>query len=359
MKLAVLGVGLIGGSIGLAARDRDLAEVTGWVRNPDRAQECLRVGAVDHMAATIEEACADADVVVCCASVGGLIEMASRALGAAPEDCVVTDVGSTKQELVEALGSDQRFIGGHPLAGAETAGVANARADLYEGARWYLTPTSDSSGVLLDRLQKLVKNLGAKPVAIDAAEHDQAMAVVSHLPHVFANQLAVQGRSGTERLGALAPSLRDGTRVAGSNPGIWSEIFATNHEAVVSAIDEAIAGLESARDVIGSADPDRISKWQAAVGEDRAALSATETDAGATHELRVLVPNQPGVLAELALALGRAGVNISDMSLDPAPDMSSGAISLWVAGDGEAEKAQDCISGLGHSVSLVESGPAR
>ena len=100
----------------------------------------------------------------------------------------------------------------------------------------------------------------------------------------------------------------------------------------------------------------RIEQWQAAVGEDRAALSATETAGEATHELRVLVPNQPGVLAELALALGRAGVNITDMSLDPAPDMSSGAISLWVAGEGEAEKAEECIAGLGHSVSQVVTG---
>jgi len=355
MKVAVLGVGLIGGSIGLAARERGLAEVIGWVRRPERAAECIEAGAVDRMAGTIEDACAEADIVFCCGAVGGLIEMGERALAAAPEDCVVTDVGSTKFELVEALGGDQRFIGGHPLAGAETAGVANARADLYEGARWYVTPTSDSSGILLDRLQRFVKDIGARPVAIDAGEHDQAVAVVSHLPHVFANQLAVQGRPGTERLGALAPSLRDGTRVAGSNPGIWGEIFATNHEAVVGAIRTAIAGLEEAAEIIGSADPERIAAWQAAAAEERAALSATESEAGATHELRVLVPNRPGVLAELALALGRAGVNITDMSLDPAPDMTSGAISLWVAGDGEAEKAERCIAGLGHSVSLVEA----
>ncbi|MBN8867254.1 MAG: prephenate dehydrogenase/arogenate dehydrogenase family protein [Solirubrobacterales bacterium] len=356
MKLAVLGVGLIGGSIGLAARQRGLAEVVGWVRRPERAAECVETGAVDRMADSIEEACADADIVVCCAAVGGLVEMGRRALDASPEGCVVTDVGSTKRELVEALASDQRFIGGHPLAGAETAGVANARADLYEGARWYLTPTSGSSGILLDRLQRFVKDLGARPTAIDAAEHDEAVAVVSHLPHVFANQLATQGRPGTERLGALAPSLRDGTRVAGSNPGIWGEIFATNHEAVVAAIRTSIAGLEEAAEVIGSADPERIAEWQAAAGHERAVLSAAESEAGATHELRVLVSNQPGVLAELALALGRAGVNITDMSLDPAPDMSSGAISLWVAGDGEAEKAQACISGLGHSVTMVEAG---
>ena len=276
-------------------------------------------------------------------------------------------LASAQLEAVLANDSAARAVAIRMEAAAGLPSMLNSRGRQFQ-VRWCesrlamrealcdLDAGRESEGMLLDRLQKLVKGLGAKPVAIDAAEHDRAMAVVSHLPHVFANQLAAQGRPGTERLGALAPSLRDGTRVAGSNPGIWGEIFATNHEAVVAAIEESIAGLERAREVIGSANPERIEKWQAAVGEDRAALSATETAGEATHELRVLVPNQPGVLAELALALGRAGVNITDMSLDPAPDMSSGAISLWVAGEGEAEKAEECIAGLGHSVSQVMTG---
>jgi prephenate dehydrogenase len=178
--------------------------------------------------------------------------------------------------------------------------------------------------------------------------------VVSHLPHVFANQLAVQGRPGTDRLGALAPSLRDATRVAGANPAIWGEIFSTNHEAVVEAIDTAIEGLQEAREVVASADAERITGWQSVAASERAALASAETDLGATHELRVLVPNRPGVLAELALALGKAGVNITDMSLDPTPDMSSGAISIWVAGAAEAAKAERCITSLGHTVSLPD-----
>lgn len=353
-RLAILGVGLIGGSIGMAARERGLAEVVGFVRNPERAPECVELGAADRMAGTVEEAVDGADVVICCASVASMVGMAEAALAAAGPGCVVTDVGSTKQELVEALGTDERFIGGHPLAGAETAGVANARADLYEGARWYLTPTDSSSGVLYDRLQKLIAALGARPKAIEAVEHDRAMAVVSHLPHVFANQLAFQGRPGTEQLGALAPSLRDATRVAGANPAIWGEIFATNHVAVVEAIDRSIEGLKEARNVIASADVRRITAWQAAAAAERAGLTGAESEAEAAHELRVLVPNRPGVLAELALALGKAGVNITDMSLDPTPDMSSGAISIWVAGASEAAKAERCIASLGHTVSLAD-----
>jgi prephenate dehydrogenase len=350
--VAVIGVGLIGGSIGLAARERGLGPVTGWVRDQSRADRCVQSGAVDRVAPTLEEAVEGAELVFCCVSVGAIAEVAARALEASGEETVVTDVGSTKQELVARLGSDPRFIGGHPLAGAETAGVDSARADLYDDSRWFLTPTSSTSGMLYDRLQRFIQAIGARPVAIDAVEHDRAMAAVSHLPHVLANTLVGQGLPGSERLGAVAPSLRDATRVAGSNPAIWAEIFATNHEAVTEAIGGAIESLERARDVIGSADPDRIASWQREASEWRSALSEIETMAGATHRLTILVPNRPGVLAQIALALGEAGVNIADMSLDPAPDMSSGAISIWVAGQDQADRAVECVTGLGHRVTL-------
>lgn len=350
--IAVIGVGLIGGSIGLAARERGLGPVTGWVRDPARAAGCIESGAVDSIAPTLEEAVGGADIVFSCVSVGAIAEVASRALEASGEETVVTDVGSTKQELVAQLGSDPRFIGGHPLAGAETAGVESARSDLYEDSRWFLTPTEATSGVLYDRLQRFIQAIGARPVAIDAVEHDRAMAAVSHLPHVLANLMVAQGLPGSERLGAVAPSLRDATRVAGSNPSIWAEIFSTNHEAVVEAIGDAIESLEEARDVIGSADPARIAAWQGEASDRRAALSGIETMAGATHRLTILVPNRPGVLARVALALGEAGVNIADMSLDPAPDMSSGAISIWVAGQEQADRAVECVTGLGHRVTL-------
>ena len=354
MRIAVIGVGLIGGSIGMAARQDGLAEVTGFVRKPGRGAEAIEVGAIDELAESIPAAVESAEIVFCCASVGAMESVVDEALAAAGPDTVVTDVGSTKQELFAAFGEDPRFIGGHPLAGSETAGVTNARADLYEGARWYLTPGPNASGLLLDRLQKFISSIGARPMAIEAGEHDRAMAEVSHLPHVFANQLARQGVDGTERLGALAPSLRDATRVAGANPAIWQEIFATNREALTEAIGVAIEGLEEARAVISSGDPDRIGAWQEEARKVRTRLSAVETEAGPTRELRVVVPNRPGVLAEVALALGGAGVNIVDMSLDPAKDMSSGAISVWVAGESEARRAEEVLDGLGHPVTIPD-----
>ena len=251
---------------------------------------------------------------------------------------------------------EERFIGGHPLAGAETAGVENARADLFEGARWYLTPTERSSGVLYDRLQRAVSDLGARPQAIDAETHDRLMATVSHLPHVIANVLVEQAAAAaaeeSERLPEFGPSFRDTTRVAGANPTIWGDIFATNREAVAREVEGVSERLREAAELIRSGDEERVEAWHGAAREHRRRLLEADLVGGELYELRLVVENRPGTVAELALALGRAGVNIEDMALDPAPDMRTGAVSLWVAGEDEAERAAEIVRGLGHNASV-------
>jgi prephenate dehydrogenase len=360
MRAAVLGVGLIGGSIGLAARERLGCEVVGWGPNRPTVERALEVGAIDRPAGSVEEACVGAEVVFCAAPVSALAELVASALAASGADTVVTDAGSTKRGLLAAVGEDERFIGGHPLAGAETAGVANARSDLFEGARWYLTPTERSSGILYDRLQRTIAGFGARPQAIDAAAHDRLMATVSHLPHVLANVLAAEAAAelthDSERLPEVGPSFRDATRVAGSNPTIWGDIFSANGDAVVAAIDDAIARLREARELIGSGEADAVAAWHAAAGVDRRRLLESGAAGGPLCEVRVVVANRPGTVAELALALGEAGVNIEDMALHPATDMRSGAISLWVGGEEQAERAAALVRDLGHTVSLLDHG---
>jgi prephenate dehydrogenase len=360
MRIAVLGVGLIGGSIGLAARDRLGAAVSGFDVDPETLSAALEHRAIDMAAEDPAGACEGADLVFCAAPVRVLPELVVTALDAATPDCVITDVGSTKRAIVAALSEDERFIGGHPLAGAETAGVENARADLFEGARWYLTPTPRSGGVHYDRLQRAIADLGARPQAIDAEAHDRLMATVSHLPHVIANVLvsqAVEQLSGdTERLPEVGPSLRDTTRVAGANPQIWGDIFATNSAAVADAAEVAANRLLEAARLIRAGEPDEVSSWHSAAAADRRALLERELAGGPLQELRVRVPNRPGTVAELALALGRAGVNIEDMALYPAQDMKSGAISIWIAGAEQAERAAELVRDLGHGVSFVAAG---
>ncbi len=279
-KIAVLGVGLIGGSIGLAARQRLEAEVVGYGRTPATLARAVELGALDRGAGSIAEACEGAEVVFCAGPVGALPGQAREALAASGPETVVTDVGSTKGELVAALGDDERFIGGHPLAGAETAGVENARADLFEGARWYLTPTDRSSGVLYDRLQRTVSGLGARPQAIDAAAHDRLLATISHLPHVVANALAAEAAAelsrDSERMPEVGPSFRDTTRVAGSNPAIWADIFASNRAAVADSVEAVARRLGEAAELIRGGDRDAVAAWHAAAGEDRRRLLESE-----------------------------------------------------------------------------------
>jgi prephenate dehydrogenase len=357
MKVAVLGVGLIGGSIGRAARERLDCEAVGWGRTPATLDRAVELGAIDRAADSLEEACESAEVVFCCAPVAALPEQVAAALAASGPDTVITDAGSTKRELVAELGGDERFIGGHPLAGAETAGVENARADLFEGARWYLTPTERSSGVLYDRLQRVLAGLGARPQAIDAEAHDRLMATVSHLPHVLANVLvgeaAAELTRDSERMPEVGPSFRDSTRVAGSNPGIWGDIFASNREAVAGAIDAISGRLAQAAELIRAGDRDAVTDWHARAGAERLRLLESDGGEGALQELRVVVANRPGTIAELALALGEAGVNIEDMALHPAPDMTSGAVTLGVSGEEQAARAAELLRGLGHSVTLL------
>ncbi len=358
MKIAVLGVGLIGGSIGLAAKGRlEGAEVVGWGRTRVNLDRALELGAIDRAAESLAEACEGAEVIFCAAPVAALPEQVEAALAAGGPEAVVTDAGSTKRQLVARFGEDERFIGGHPLAGAETAGVDNARADLFEGARWYLTPTERSGGMLYDRLQRTVADLGARPQAIDAETHDRLMATVSHLPHVLANVLASQAAEeltrDSERMPEVGPSFRDATRVAGSNPAIWGDIFSTNREAVAEAIDAAAERLSEAAELIRRGNRDAVVSWHAAAGGDRRGLLEAELGEGPLHELRVVVANRPGTVAELALALGEAGVNIEDMALYPAPDMNSGAVSLWVSGAEGAGRAAALVRELGHTVTVL------
>lgn len=353
MRISIIGVGLIGGSVGLAARERLGADVTGWDPSPGVLDSACALGALDRGAASLEEAVDGAEAVFVAAPVGVLPATIERVLAAIGPDCVVTDVGSTKRSVCAAV-DDPRFVGGHPLAGAETAGVAHARADLFQDATWYLTPTGSATGTLLERLHRLLRALGAKPTVIDAATHDTMLAAVSHLPHVTANVLVAQAARAleeeSEQLPATGPSFRDATRVAGANSGIWTDIYLANRDALIERIDDTSRRLAEFRALLVAADADGVTAWNEAARDDRRRLLEAQLAGGTVHELRVSVPDEPGVVARLALELGRAGVNINDMALYPAPSKTEGVVALWIAGDEPARRAEQLVEELGFPV---------
>jgi prephenate dehydrogenase len=351
MRIALLGVGLIGGSIGLAAREHvEGAEVVGFGRDPERLRRALELGAIGRAAGSIEEAVEGAELCFACAPVGALPELVRAALDASGPDTLVTDVGSTKENIVGST-PDPRFVGGHPIAGAETAGVEHARADLFQDAVWYLTPHEQSGGLLYERLHRFVVDVGARPVAVDAATHDRLVAVFSHLPHVLANVLASQAAARlsehSEALRQVGPSFRDMTRVAGANTAMWSDIYRSNRAAIMEEIRAFRRELDEVERRLESGE---VEGWNDRARDDRRVLLEAGAAEGPVHELRLTVPNRPGIVAQVALELGRAGVNIADMALAPASDMRTGAMSMWIAGDAQAQRARELIGGLGFPV---------
>lgn len=356
VTVAVVGVGLIGGSVALAAKERLGATVVGWDADAGALAAASGRGAIDVAARDLAAAVAQADAVFVAASLGAVPDTVAQVLAAAGPDCVVTDVGSTKALVADRFSGDGRFVGGHPLAGAATAGIDQARADLFEQAPWYLTPQGTTTGVLYERLHRIVAGLGARPVAIDAAAHDRGMAGISHLPHVVANVL-VSHVSGAldpqEPLPAIGPSFRDATRVAGAHPALWADIYLANAPALLDAIDDAADRLQDARALIASGDRGAIAAWQETVASEHEALQAADPVSGATRELRVAVTNRPGVVADIALALGRAGIGISDLTLSPSSDNTAGVVGLWVD-TGEAGRAAALLEPLGFKVTSVD-----
>jgi prephenate dehydrogenase len=276
--IAIVGVGLIGGSVGLAARARwPGLEVVGIDRR-DVLREALSFGAVTRTSSELE-AVAGAELIVLAAPVTKNVALlADVAVHVGPQS-LVTDVGSTKRTIVAAArtaatatGARLTFVGGHPLAGAAVSGVHAARAQLFRGRPWILTPADDADPAYVDRLRRFVIGLGALPEVVDADHHDRLVAFVSHLPQLVASGLlhTVGEAVGDKGLALSGPGLADTTRLASSPPHIWTEIFQSNADYVEAAVDDLIqllgalkADLRSPRQVASVLES--AARWRSAL----------------------------------------------------------------------------------------------
>lgn len=356
MRVAIIGTGLIGTSVAMAAADLDLVEVSGWDPDPSELSEAVNRSGLSA-AGSVESAVVDADLVLVAAPVGVMSDVVAAVLSAVGESCVVTDVGSTKQAIVEA-NPDPRFVGGHPLAGGEVGGATQARQDLFEGATWFLTPVESTAGVQLERVFRFVSDIGARPRAVAPDVHDRILATVSHLPHVLAN-LLVSEAAGTlkdegESLPAIGPSFRDATRVAGAPTSIWADIYLSNADALIERLRSVEESLARVRTLLEQRDEAGIIEWNDQAADMKGQLASEPASASAARTIQVKVPNRSGVLAEVALALGGAGIGLADLQLLPAADRSTGVIVLGIERDDQVAGAIELISGLGHQVAEVE-----
>ncbi len=357
--VALVGVGLMGGSLGLALRERaGVTDVRGIDPGDGALDEALRQGAITRACTDLDDAVRGAAVVVVCTPVGDIPHLVRRVLEVADGDAVVTDVGSAKSGVLVALTPDERerFCGGHPVAGDERSGMVGARADLFVDATWFLTPTAETRPDLLRRVHGMASSVGATPVAVDAQVHDRLMALVSHLPHVIASALVRQAAStapqGRDALRSAGPSFRDLTRVAGANPRLWADILLSNRDAVLAETARHRNELADVESAISRDDRAWLEAFFAAAAEGRARLvDPGEGPGGEIVRITVEVPNRPGVLSEIATALGHAHINIEDLHLIPGrADEAHGTLSLDVAGADAARRAAALIEDRGFRV---------
>jgi prephenate dehydrogenase len=355
--VAVIGVGLMGGSLGLAARERaGVTDVRGYSQTRATLDLALERGAITTACASLEEAATGADLVFVCTPVRLVVKHVKAALAAAPPHAVISDVGSTKGPLMRALTPEEqeRCVGGHPLCGSETAGVANARASLYEGATYFVTPGDHVSTEAYQLLYGFLGEIGSRPVAVDPEEHDRLMAVVSHLPHVLANVLMTQAGLHTGSRDALlsaGPSFRDLTRVAGSNRRVWTDIFLENRAALLAALATFQQGLQEVLEALAANDAERLGDTiRNAASQRERMLAAGSLTARELHRLIVRVPDRPGVFSEIMVALGDAGINIEDLSMHHMSAELGGTLTVYVLGEDASLRGLHILAGLGYDV---------
>ena len=357
-RLAIVGTGLIGASVGLAAKRAGIEQVTAWDPVPEALRMAVERGAADRASGSLEESVADAELTVVAAPVATLRDQVEQTLEASAPASTVTDVGSTKAGLCASIGDRVRFIGGHPMCGSEARGPEHASADLFTGATWFLTPVAETDPARYRVLHAFVVALGAAPLAVDPEAHDRLLALTSHLPHILANLLMNQAGatrvSGYEALSAAGGSLADMTRVAGSNPRIWVDIFLDNAEELRAALAELRARSEQVERALAERDAGFLARWIGeAAGNRRRLLADAYPDAGAMQRLTVHVPDRLGVFAGITQALAAARINIEDFEVHHMSPERGGTLDVLVTGEDAARRAAELLEEQGYSVIIA------
>ncbi len=333
----IVGTGLIGGSIGLAMREKGWW-VSAYDNDPQVERQAVNLGIADDTG--IDD---KAELTIVAAPVGAIPDLVTQAL--AKTSGLVTDVGSTKAAICQAVESP-RFVGGHPMAGSEQDGIAGARADLFVDAMWVLTPSESTSEAAFATVRALVKSLGAESIALPPTVHDELVAQVSHVPHLtsaalmnLADSTSVEHRP---LLRLAAGGFRDMTRISAGRPAIWPDICVANREAIVIGLDRLIEALTTTRRLVSESDRAGLYALLDTARTARINLPVGYGQAENASELAVPIPDRPGEIAAIATLAAELDVNILDLEITHSGEGRQGVMMLVV----DAAKAERLVGGL-------------
>lgn len=347
VKVSIIGLGLIGGSLGLALchSTSDLI-VAGNDLDPQVMELALEMGCV-HEVGSVEQIVINADFVFICTPIKFIDQVVNMIRGLCKSGCIITDVGSTKQGIVKLFKElPEGVIGipGHPMAGSEMQGIKGADRYLFENAVYVLTPSESCPGDAVERLERLVKATGAHVIIMDAEKHDRVVATVSHLPHLVASAL-VSMLDGEEDATALAASgFRDTTRIAGGDPDLWTDILITNRQLMIDRIEVFKSQLDRLQDLLQVANQQELKDFLTLARDIRGTLPKKRK--GLVPDIQdviCIVPDQPGIIGLLGTWLGEQGVNIADIEILRVREGDGGTIRLGVASENDSIRAVEVM----------------
>lgn len=324
-NVTIIGLGLIGGSLGLALKRDPEVQVTGYDQSFSTLEQAFRRGIIDRIATSMENACEHADVVIFATPVNTTVAIMQQAIDwQLKEDVILMDTGSTKGPIMDAaaelLGRGITFIGGHPMAGSHKSGVTAAKGHLFENAYYILTPDAQTDEEKVERLRQLLGPTKGKIVVLDAEEHDRMTAIVSHFPHLVASSLV--GRLSAQQqeqpfVNKLAAGgFRDLTRIASADPVMWRDITTQNREELLKQLDGWLEEMGNVRAMLTSNDPAEIYDYFASAKQFRDDLPITSQGAFyTTFDLHIDIPDHPGIISEITKILADERISLTNIRI--------------------------------------------
>ncbi|PZE21935.1 prephenate dehydrogenase [Paenibacillus xerothermodurans] len=354
IKIAIFGVGLIGGSLALCFKGKPGVTVVGHSNNPKSVEKYIKRQVVDHATTSMEEAAADADFIFLCVPVGNLDDYLIQLSGLPLKPgCVITDVGSTKASIASCAKKlnfkDVHFIGGHPMAGKEKSGVEAATSYLFENAIYVLTPDSSTPAHAYDRLVELLQRTRALLIKVDPLVHDEVVGAISHLPHMIAvalvNQIAGYNESNSLYQQLAAGGFRDITRIASSDPVIWRDILVNNRDVVLRLLHDWNKEVSRFIELLEQRDGEGIAAQFAKASEFRNSLPERRKGVlTSVYEIYVDVPDHPGMIGQITTLLGNHRINLSNIHIIESREDVPGVLRLTFRDERQMDRAFELLT---------------
>lgn len=358
-SISIIGLGLIGGSLAKAFR---------------KENEALKIYAVDNCSASLElsesegiidggfgECCFEiwsSDIIFICTPIRKTMEYIAQLSGNVREDCIITDVASTKGEIchyIEGLEKPPIFIGGHPMAGTEKSGYSNAFAHLFENAYYVLTPTNTSTETAVYTLESLINGIGAIPIIVSPEKHDLVTGCISHVPHIIASALVTLAKNTENDAGLIkllaAGGFKDITRIASSNPAMWENIILSNGKIVIDLLDEFKKVVDEMALNIKNCENEEIHQFFDNAKNFRDSFSTTSRGLFSKNfELLVDVKDEPGIIGKIATLLGNNEINIKNINVSNSREFEQGCLKITLLDQVNTDKAYKVLSAFSYKV---------